>query len=206
MPWPPRGSGGARCKLDAAQLRVLEAVLDAGPAASGWSGQCWRLARIAEVVCRRVGVEYTLAGGLDLLLHRIDWSVQVPSRKATERDEARIAARRAEQRPVVKRGRRTWAPGTRFGAPEALQVAGRFHWWQGLCRTMRTCIAAHRAPRRRTSGRPARVVQPRPPGRQRCAPRRHGGRTGSGSGEDTRSSSTAVRPSRWLVKESKSFW
>ncbi|WP_171134130.1 winged helix-turn-helix domain-containing protein [Streptomyces sp. Z423-1] len=106
-----KGPGGARCKLGAAQLRVLEAVLDAGPAASGWSDQCWTLARIAEIVRRRFGVEYTLAG-LDLLLHRIGWSVQVPSRKATERDEAKIAAWKDEQWPVTKRGRRTWAPGS----------------------------------------------------------------------------------------------
>ncbi|WP_277743017.1 winged helix-turn-helix domain-containing protein [Streptomyces sp. LX-29] len=106
-----KGPGGARCKLDAGQLRVLETVLDAGPAASGWSDQCWTLARIAEVVRRWFGVEYTLAG-LDLLLHRIGWSVQVPSRKATERDEAKIAAWKDEQWPVIKRGRRTWAPGS----------------------------------------------------------------------------------------------
>ena len=34
------------------------------------------------------GWSYTLAG-LDLLLHRIGWSVQVPARRAAERDEAR---------------------------------------------------------------------------------------------------------------------
>ncbi|WP_405779215.1 winged helix-turn-helix domain-containing protein [Streptomyces sp. NBC_01378] len=106
-----KGPGGARCKLDAGQLRVLQAVLDAGPAAAGWSDQCWTLARIAEVVRRRFGVEYTLAG-MDLLLHRIGWSVQVPSRKATERDEEKIAAWKDEQWPVIKRRRRTWAPGS----------------------------------------------------------------------------------------------
>ncbi|WP_234377209.1 winged helix-turn-helix domain-containing protein [Streptomyces sp. TP-A0356] len=106
-----KGSSGARCKLDAAQLRVLELVLDAGPAAAGCSDQCWTLARIAEVVPRRFGVEYTLAG-LDLLMHRIGWSVQVPSHKATERDEVKIAAWKDEQWPIVKRGRRTWAPGS----------------------------------------------------------------------------------------------
>ena len=39
-------------------------------------------------------MEYTLAG-LDLLLHRLGWSVQVPARRAAERDEAadrRLAA------------------------------------------------------------------------------------------------------------------
>ncbi|MFF1604365.1 hypothetical protein ACFVYV_44350 [Streptomyces mirabilis] len=40
-----KGPGGARHKLDTGQLRVLEAVLDAGPAASGWSDQCWTLVR-----------------------------------------------------------------------------------------------------------------------------------------------------------------
>jgi hypothetical protein len=85
--------------------------LDAGPAASGWSDQCWTLARIAEIVRRRFGIEYTLAG-LDLLLHRIGWSVQVPCRKATERDEEKIAAWKDEQWPAVKRRRRTWAPGS----------------------------------------------------------------------------------------------
>jgi transposase len=99
-----RGAGGARCKLTAVQLRELEAVLDAGPAVSGWDeDQCWTLARIAELVRRRFKVQYTLAG-LDLLLHRIGWSVQVPARRAAERDEARIAAWREETWPVVKDG------------------------------------------------------------------------------------------------------
>jgi transposase len=42
-----RGAGGARCRLSLAQLRELEAVLEAGPAASGWTeDQRWTLARI----------------------------------------------------------------------------------------------------------------------------------------------------------------
>ncbi|MET8450976.1 winged helix-turn-helix domain-containing protein [Streptomyces sp. NPDC005209] len=93
-----KGPGGARCKLDTGRLRVLEAVLDAGPAPSGWSDQCWTLARIAEIVRRRLGAEYTLAG-LDLLLHRIGWSVQVPSRKAAECNEAKIAAWKDDSGP-----------------------------------------------------------------------------------------------------------
>ena len=107
-----RGAGGAKCKLTAPQLRELATLLDAGPAAWGWDeDQCWTLARITEVVRRRFGVEYTLAG-MDLLLHRIGWSVQVPARRAAERDEARIAAWREETWPVVKGRRRTWAAGS----------------------------------------------------------------------------------------------
>jgi transposase len=105
-----KGAGGTKCKLSAAQLRELEAVLDAGPAAAGWADQCWTLARIAEVISDRFRVEYTLAG-VDLLLHRIGWSVQVPARQAAERDEAAIAAWREETWPMVKKRRRTWAPG-----------------------------------------------------------------------------------------------
>jgi len=48
---------------------------------------------------------------VDLLLHRIGWSVQVPARRAAERDEARIAVWREETWPVVKGRRRTWVPG-----------------------------------------------------------------------------------------------
>src|SRR3954466_2935915 len=105
-----KGPGGARCKLTRAQLEELQALLDAGPAGWGWVDQCWTLPRIAEVVRTRFGVDYTLAG-LDLLLHRLGWSVQVPARRATERDEDRIAAWREETWPEIKRSRRTWAPG-----------------------------------------------------------------------------------------------
>ena len=84
-------------------------MLDAGPAACGYEDQCWTLSRIAEVVWQRFGVEYTLAG-LDLLLHRTGWSVQVPARRAAERDEAAIAAWQEATWPVIKGRRRTWAP------------------------------------------------------------------------------------------------
>ncbi len=107
-----RGAGGAKCKLSPAQLRELAALLDAGPAVHGWDeDQCWTLARITEVVSCRFGVGYTLAG-MDLLLHRIGWSVQVPARQAAERDEAAIAAWPEATWPVVKGRRRTWAAGS----------------------------------------------------------------------------------------------
>jgi transposase len=105
-----RGAGGARCRLSPAQLDELQVLLDAGPAVWGWADQCWTLARIAEVVRTRFGVDYTLPG-LDLLLHRLGWSVQVPGRRAAERDEEQIAAWREETWPAIKRPRRTWAPG-----------------------------------------------------------------------------------------------
>ena len=56
--------------------------------------------RIAEVIAASFGVGCTLAG-VDLLLHRIGWSVQVAARRAAERDEAKITAWREERWPVV---------------------------------------------------------------------------------------------------------
>ena len=105
-----KGAGGARCKLTEAQVAELETVLDAGPAAAGYADQCWTLARVADQAWRRFGVEYTLAG-LDLLLHRIGWTVQVPARRAAERDEAAVATWREDTWPIIKGRRRTRAPG-----------------------------------------------------------------------------------------------
>src|SRR6266705_1366684 len=105
-----KGAGGAQCKLSEAQVAELEAVLEEGPAAAGYLDQCWTLARVADQAWRRFGVEYTLAG-MAVLLHRIGWSVQVPVRRAAERDEEKIARWREDTWPVIKARRRTWAPG-----------------------------------------------------------------------------------------------
>jgi Winged helix-turn helix len=55
-------------------------------------------------------VDYTLAG-LDLLLHRLGWSVPVPARRAAERNEEQIGVWREQTWPEIKERRRTWAPG-----------------------------------------------------------------------------------------------
>lgn len=54
------GRRGARCKLTPAQVRELEAVLDAGPAAWGWEGQCWTLAP-PDGACYRVFTNRAMA-------------------------------------------------------------------------------------------------------------------------------------------------
>jgi len=106
-----KGAGGAKCKLTDGQVAALEEILDAGPAACGYVDQCWTLARVTEQIWRRFGVEYTLAGTA-VLLHRLGWSVQVPARRAAERDEGKIARWREDTWPVIKARRRTWAPGS----------------------------------------------------------------------------------------------
>src|SRR3954447_12926743 len=119
-----RGPGGARCRLDPAQLEELQVLLEAGPAAWGWADQCWTLPRIAEVVRKRFDVEYTLPG-LDLLLHRLGWSVQVPARRAAQRAGDQITAWREGPWPEIKGRRRTWAPGesSKISPATGLQAA-----------------------------------------------------------------------------------
>ena len=58
-----KGPGGSTCRLDEVQLKILEAELDAGPAAHGWGeDQRWTLARIVAVVFELFGIRYTLRG------------------------------------------------------------------------------------------------------------------------------------------------
>jgi transposase len=90
-----RGPGGAVCRLSGGQLARLRAALDAGPAAYGWQDQRWTLARVTALIGRLFHVRYTVRG-TSYLLHRIGFSPQVPVRRAAERDEAAIAAWRAE--------------------------------------------------------------------------------------------------------------
>ena len=107
-----RGPGGAECRLDEGQLKVLETELDAGPAAHGWvEDQRWTLARVAELIWEFFGVRYTLRG-TSYLLHRIGYSPQVPVHRAAERDEEQVATWVKETWPQVKKRRRAWARGS----------------------------------------------------------------------------------------------
>jgi transposase len=90
-----RGPGGAVCRLSAAQLAKLQAALDGGPAAWGWSeDQRWTLARVTTLIGRLFHVRYTLRG-TSYLLHRIGFTPQVPIHRAVERDEDAVTAWRA---------------------------------------------------------------------------------------------------------------
>ncbi|TDQ52611.1 winged helix-turn-helix domain-containing protein [Actinorugispora endophytica] len=106
-----KGPGGAACKLDPDQTEELQRVLEAGPAARGFADQRWTLARVIEVIHEEFDVTYS-SSGLDELLHRLGWSVQTPTRRASERDEDEIAFWRGKQWELVKKPRRTWAPGS----------------------------------------------------------------------------------------------
>jgi len=95
------GPGGSDCKLSADQRKELAEILDEGPVAHGWDDARWTLARVADVIERRFGVDYTLRG-VSYLLHRMGYSQQVPTRRAVERDPEAIASWHRRRWPSVR--------------------------------------------------------------------------------------------------------
>lgn len=95
------GPGGADCKLSADQRHELAGALDQGPVVHGWADARWTLSRVAELIQRRFGVGYTLRG-VSYLLHRMGYSLQVPARRAIERDEQAIQTWHRLRWPAVK--------------------------------------------------------------------------------------------------------
>jgi transposase len=106
------GAAGEKCRLDDGQIEHLGWRLEEGPAAHGWDqDQRWTLAGVAELVEEEFGQSYTLRG-VAYLLHCNGFTVQVPTRRAVERDEGAITAWRAETWADVKPLRRPAARGS----------------------------------------------------------------------------------------------
>ncbi|MFI7226887.1 winged helix-turn-helix domain-containing protein [Nonomuraea angiospora] len=97
-------------KLSSQHWARLETELKRSPLAHGFGDdQRWTLARVKTLIGKLFHIAYTIEG-VSELLRRHGWSVQVPARRALERDEQAIATWKAEVWPAVKPPRRTWAP------------------------------------------------------------------------------------------------
>ncbi len=93
-----KGAGGAKCKLTEAQVAELEAVLEAGRRPAGMRTSAGRWPGSPTRPGSGSGWS-TPWRGVHVLLHRIGWSVQVPARRAAERDEAAVAAGKRRRGP-----------------------------------------------------------------------------------------------------------
>ncbi|MFA3842717.1 transposase [Streptomyces aureus] len=93
-----RGLSGYGCRLGPHLQDKLATWLDEGPAAHGWvDDQVWTAARVRTLIGRKFHISYSVCG-VTRLLHRMGYSVQMPARPATERDEDAITAWRGRRR------------------------------------------------------------------------------------------------------------
>lgn len=93
---------GAEPKLSKAQQRELLRLLEAGPEATGFSGQLWTGPRVGELIQREFGVTYH-ERYLPTLLRSLGWSVQKPKRQASERKDEVIAGWIKTRWPRIKK-------------------------------------------------------------------------------------------------------
>jgi transposase len=96
---------GPTPRLTDAQRADLIGLLEQGAEAHGFIGQVWTTKRVAAVIRTAFGVRYHPAH-VSRLLRALPWTVQKPLRRATQRDEAAIAAWTAEQVPALEKKRR----------------------------------------------------------------------------------------------------
>lgn len=97
-------ASGRPPKLTEKQKRTLEKILLKGPIAAGYRTDLWTTARVAEVIERKFGVRYH-RDHIGRLLGHMGWSHQKPERRASQRDEARIADWVKNDWPRVKKTR-----------------------------------------------------------------------------------------------------
>ncbi len=98
-----KGPSGRPSRMKPDWRAWLAAELEKGPAAHGWvEDQRWTLDRIATVIARRFHVRFSPAQTWRIL-RQTGFSVQVPQRRAAERDEDAVATWIKETWPRVER-------------------------------------------------------------------------------------------------------
>ncbi len=84
-----RKGGGSKPRLKSEQVEQLPTVLSRGAEASGFGGDVWTRARVAQVITQQFGVQCSLSP-VGRLLGQIGWSHQKPIERATQRNEQAI--------------------------------------------------------------------------------------------------------------------
>ena len=97
-----KGRWGPEPRLTPAQGRRLEAALLEGASAHGYGTDLWTLPRIARLIETQFDIEFH-PGHVWRVLRGLGWSVQRPTTRARERDEAGIARWVREEWPRLKK-------------------------------------------------------------------------------------------------------
>ena len=93
---------GRRPKLTPSHKHALEKALARGAQAHGFLNDLWTLPRVATLIQRQSGVQLH-PGHVWRLLGQLGWSLQRPSGRAVQRDEAAIARWRKHTWPALKK-------------------------------------------------------------------------------------------------------
>ena len=122
------GRAGRKPRLEKSDLRQVDRALREGAVASGFTTELWTLPRVARVIEEITGVRYH-PGHVWRVLRKLNWSLQRPTRRARERDEAAIQRWVAADWPRVKKTPAGKGPGsssrTRPGSANARPSAAR---------------------------------------------------------------------------------
>jgi transposase len=109
-----RPRSGRPPKLTEKQREKLPQLLARGAEAYGYRGEVWTTKRVAAVIERQFGVRYHPAH-LSRLVRTINWTVQKPVLRATQRNEKEIETWLKERWPVLKKKGRAGRADDRVG-------------------------------------------------------------------------------------------
>jgi transposase len=93
---------GAQPRLSQEQMAQLPALLAQGAEAYGFRGAVWTTERVAALIKKQFGVSYHPAH-MSRLLKGINYSVQQPVERASQRDEQAIATWKEQRWPQLKK-------------------------------------------------------------------------------------------------------
>jgi transposase len=105
------GRAGRKPRLDAEQLRKVDAALRQGARQHGFDAELWSLPRVAAVIERVTGETFH-PGHVWKILGALDWSVQKPSRQARERNADQVAYWVQQRWPEIKKTLVASTPGS----------------------------------------------------------------------------------------------
>lgn len=96
------GRAGRKPRLSATQTKTLVKKLLEGPEKLGYQTPLWTCPRVADLIAQLFGIQYH-PGHVWKLLQALGWSVQRPTTRARERNEAAIAEWKQVTWPAAKK-------------------------------------------------------------------------------------------------------